>query len=205
MSSLMTPLLPRPATLRDLEDLPEGVTGEIIAGTLYVWPRPAPRHATAETEISSDLSGPYGRGRGGPGGWLILIEPELHLRTRPDESVPDVVVPDVAGWRRARLPALPDTAFIDVVPDWICEVLSPRNRAHDRITKLQCYARHGVGWAWIVDPEARSVEVFENIDGVWALQAGHEGDTTARLPPFDAVELELAWWWGERPAGSGEE
>ncbi len=189
----MSALARRKARYQDILDLPPNVTGEIIGGVLYTAPRPAPRHARAETSITADIEVPFDRGQGGPGGWIILAEPELHLAD-------DVMVPDLAGWRRQRLPALPDTAFIDVVPDWVCEVLSPRSRAHDRITKLARYGDHGVAWAWLVDPDARTLEIFRRDGGAWVLDGAHHGDARVRARPFDAVELAINWWWGEPPA-----
>jgi Uma2 family endonuclease len=188
--------LGRPATRADLEALPEGVKGEIIDGELYVQPRPRPAHARAETTIVSDIQGPYDLGRGGPGGWWILAEPGIELPESPEFS------PDVAGWRRDRLPALPTDTPIRIAPDWICEILSPNTRAYDFMKKRPFYARIGVGWLWYVDVEARTVTVSRLADGAWLEVAVHGEDDRVRLQPFAEVEIDLSLWWSGPAAGS---
>ena len=150
----------RTATFEDLASVPDHLVGEILGGVLHTSPRPAPRHANAASVLGSDLNALWQRGRGGPGGWWILDEPELHLG-------PDALVPDIAGWRRERLPHLPEQAHFELPPDWICEVLSPSTALLDRARKLPIYARAGVPWAWLVDPVQRSVEVFRLQEGAW--------------------------------------
>jgi Uma2 family endonuclease len=181
--------LGRPATRADLEALPPHLKGEIIDGELYVQPRPRAVHANVEGAIIDDLRGPYHRGRGGPGGWWILPEPGIELPGSPEFS------PDVAGWRRERLPRLPDTEAIQVVPDWLCEVLSPTTRGYDLVTKRRFYARIGVGWLWYVDVEARSISVSRLESGVWLEVAVHGEGECVRLEPFAEVEIDLAAWW----------
>jgi len=188
MSSSALPDPPRGATYADILALPENVVGEIIQGDLVVSPRPAPPHALAASILTGDLTLPFSRGRGGPGGWWILDEPELHLGEH-------VLVPDLAGWRRERMPVLPTEAFFTVAPDWVCEVLSPSSGRIDRMRKLPIYLEHEVTWAWLVDPLARTLEVFERAAGRWTLAALHEGDVTIRAVPFDAVEIEMGGWW----------
>jgi Uma2 family endonuclease len=178
----------RPATLDDLLKIPNHQVGEILDGELYVSPRPAPRHADASSGLGGALRGPFDRGRGGPGGWRILFEPELHLG-------PDVLVPDVAGWRRERLPALPDDAYFSLAPDWICEVVSPPTAAIDRGKKLSLYAREGVRHAWIVDPLARTLEVLRLERDRWTIVATWVGLVTIRAEPFEALELDLSLLW----------
>lgn len=177
-----------PATYADLEALPEHVVGEIVDGVLYASPRPAMPHALASSELQVSLGGPFGRGVGGPGGWLILTEPELHLG-------PHVVVPDLAGWRRERLPVLPDAPWLELAPDWVCEVLSPSTAYLDRRRKLPVYAQAGVPHVWLVDPLAQSLEVFALDGTTFRLAAVVGTDERARLPPFDAIELDLALLW----------
>lgn len=188
---------PRPATYEDLMAVPDHQVAEILDGVLEVSPRPAPRHTVSSSEIGGDLVPPFGRGRGGPGGWRILDEPELHLG-------PDVLVPDLAGWRRETLPDLPETAYFAVRPDWICEVLSPSTSRIDRLKKMRIYAREGVGHAWLVDPIARLLEVYRLHEGSWLQVGVHGDDEIVRAEPFDAIELDLLPWWGEvRPADEG--
>jgi Uma2 family endonuclease len=180
----------RPATYTDLEELPPNMVGEIIAGELYASPRPAMPHTLLTTELALELLGPFHRGQGGPGGWRILIEPELHLQG-------DVLVPDFGGWRRERLPKAPKGAALTLAPDWACEILSPSTEARDRASKLPIYAREGVPHVWLLDPELRTLEVFR-LDGAhYVLLATHAGDARVRVEPFDAIELELKALWEE--------
>lgn len=184
---------PRPATAADLDALPDHVVGEILDGELVVTPRPAPAHAVAASGLGAMLWQPFHRKSGGgpdsPGGWWILDEPELRIGQ-------PIVVPDVAGWRRERMPHRPKTAWFDVVPDWVCEVMSPGTALRDRTQKARIYAEMGVQWLWLMDPLNRTVEVMQrdgdrwNLAGVWG-----GNDPEARMPPFDAVSLDLARWW----------
>lgn len=171
---------------------PETMVAEVIDGGLSLLPRPRPRHARAAGKIGAWLDGPFDVGP--PGGWVILIEPELHLG-----ALPDIVVPDVAGWRRERFPpdALDDDApaFLSVAPDWVCEVLSPRTQSLDRGKKMRVYRREGVTHLWYVNPEVQTVEVYRLESGRYALLDTYEGDAVIRAEPFDAVELPLASLW----------
>jgi Uma2 family endonuclease len=180
----------RPATYADLEALPPNRVGEIIAGELYSSPRPAVPHAVAASRLGGELIGPFDRGRGGPGGWIILYEPELHLGG-------DVLVPDLAGWRRERLPKPPRAAAMTLAPDWLCEILSPSTEARDRSAKLSAYLREGVRNVWLVDPDVRTLEVFRLEGAHYTLLATHVGDARIRVEPFEALELELNALWGE--------
>jgi Uma2 family endonuclease len=164
------------------------MVAEIIDGELVTSPRPATPHARAASRLGMELGGPFDRGKGGPGGWLILDEPELHLHD-------DVLVPDIAGWRRERMPELPETAALDLPPDWLCEVLSPGTQGRDRVEKMAAYAREGVPWVWLVDPSARTLEVFHLEGGKWVVRLGARGDTAVRAEPFESFELELAALW----------
>jgi len=177
-----------PVSYEDLLALPEHVVGEIVDGELVVSPRPAAPHALASSVLGGELSGPFHRGRGGPGGWWILDEPELHLG-------PDVLVPDLAGWRRDRMPRLPTTPFFELPADWVCEVISPSSARMDRAQKVRIYGRHRVPWVWLVDPLARTVEVLSLEDGRAVLTTVASADEKVRLPPFDAIELELSALW----------
>jgi Uma2 family endonuclease len=192
----------RRATYADLEAVPPPQVAELIEGTLYTFPRPAPKHANAEGALQGELFGPFHRGRGGPGGWLILPEPELRFPDPTAEKGFDAVAPDLAGWRRERLPRLPKTPYIALAPDWICEVLSPSTEAHDRGTKMPLYGRHGVRRAWLVDPILRTLEVFRLASEGWLVGAVYRDDALVRAEPFEAFELELAVLW---EAAEGDE
>ena len=190
-------LTPR-ATYADLEAVPPPMRAELIEGVLYTFPRPAPKHAGAASNLGVKLGGPFRFGEGGPGGWVLLDEPELHF---PDPTAPNGInafAPDLAGWRRERMPKLPDEAFFTLAPDWICEVLSPSTDAYDRTTKMPRYARAGVRHAWLVDPIAQTLELFElDADGRWILADVHQDDARVRAAPFDAIELDLSLLWEE--------
>ncbi|HEY4160132.1 MAG TPA: Uma2 family endonuclease, partial [Polyangiaceae bacterium] len=149
----------RRATYEDVLAAPSHQVAEVLFGTLYTSPRPAMPHAQAASTLGEELGPPFKRGKGGPGGWIILDEPELHLG-----SEPDIIVPDLGGWRRSTLPELPDAAYVTVAPDWVCEVLSPSTRRMDRTLKLPIYARERVQHAWLVDPIDQTVEVLR-LDG----------------------------------------
>ena len=183
----------RPATYDDLVKLPDHVVAEIVDGELHATPRPAPRHANTGSIIGGRLVQPYHEGRGGPGGWWILYEPELHVGS-------DVLVPDWAGWRRRRMPALPTTAYFPLAPDWVCEILSPSTASLDRVKKLSIYAREQVVHAWLLDPIAGTLEVLRLEGGRWTIIATLAGDEVARAEPFLEVELDLRSLW----AGSAE-
>ncbi len=189
-------MTPRRATYADLEAVPENQVAELIRGTLYVMPRPALRHARASSRLGVKLGGPFDLGEGGPGGWWILDEPELHF---PDPTAPgeaDALVPNLAGWSRERVPVMPDAAFCTIAPDWICEVPSKSTEQHDRKEKMPVYAREGVRHAWLVNPIAGTLEVYTlGADGAWAEPAIHGGADVVRAPPFTAVGLDLSALW----------
>lgn len=170
--------------------LPESVTGEILSGQLHTEPRPAGPHAVAASVLGMCLGGPYHLGAGGPGGWWILVEPELHF-VRDVE----VLVPDLAGSRRERMPEIPGDQRFEVVPDWICEILSPATRSKDREIKMPLYARYGVTHAWLLDPETRVIEVYELRDGAWAQPVIFGADDTVAAAPFDVARFRVAELW----------
>ncbi len=178
----------RRATYQDVLDAPAHRVAEIVNGTLYTHPRPAPRHAVTTSRLGGELVGPFDRGRGGPGGWWILDEPELHLGE-------DVLVPDVAGWRRERMSALPETAYFTPAPDWVCEVLSASTRKVDLYGKRPIYAREGVLYLWIVDPAGRTLDTFELRDGRWLPTGSAKNDDAVSLRPFAAVPFNLNDLW----------
>lgn len=180
----------RPATYADVLASPRHLVAEIIAGELRLTPRPAGPHALVASVLGEELGPPFRRGRGGPGGWILLDEPELHLGA-------EIVVPDLAGWRRARMPAVPSVAYFELAPDWICEVLSPSTEKADRAEKLGIYGAAGVGHAWLVNPLARTLEVLRRHDAHWLTIAVHKDDDRVHAEPFDAIELELARLWAD--------
>jgi Uma2 family endonuclease len=178
------------------------MVAEVLFGVLYTFPRPAAKHTRATSRLGGELDGPFDQGRGGPGGWIILDEPELHFGAKDEE---DILVPDLTGWRRQRMPEVPDVVFFTLAPDWVCEVLSDSTRAIDRSEKMKIYARERVSHLWFVDPVARTLEVFQlllkkktkrtrasaswNLIGVW------RDDARVRAEPFDAIELQLGSLW----------
>ena len=181
------------ATYEDVLNAPENKVAEILDGELFLSPRPSPRHAVAASEIGMVLGNPFHRGSGGPGGWWILDEPELHLGDH-------VVVPDLAGWRRERMPAMPDEAFFTLAPDWVCEVLSPSTERIDRSRKLRIYAEAGVQHAWLLKPSDRTLEVLHLREGAWTIVGVCSGSDVVRIKPFEAIELELGRLWADTPA-----
>ncbi len=178
----------RPATYEDLLALPEHMVGQIIDGELIAMSRPASPHMVAHSALYGELYGPFQRGHGGPGGWWIGNEPELHFDR-------DVLVPDIAGWRRERLPQMPRVPYFTLAPDWVCEVLSPSTERLDRKRKREIYAREGVKYVWLVDPEARTLEVFHWQEGQWMPRGRYSGEERVRAEPFEALELELGLLW----------
>jgi len=186
------------ATYADLLAVPEHLVAEIIDGELVTSPRPAPPHALAASAVGSVLFDRFGAPPGGadrPGGWWILDEPELHLGG-------DVLVPDLAGWRHERMPALPDTAYFPLAPDWVCEVISPSSGRLDRARKMPVYAREGVGFLWMIDPLARTLEAYRLEGGRWIVAAAYGGGEQIRVAPFDAIAIDLHRWWADPvPAG----
>jgi len=184
-----------PSLYERLESLPEGLTGEILDGQLYAFPRPSLHHGLAASSLTDELVGPFQKGRSGPGGWWIIAEPELHFIVDTE-----VDVPDLAGWRRERMPVLPEGHRATVVPDWVCEILSPSTESVDRQIKMPICSRFGVAHAWLIDPRVRTLEAYALEAGTWREIARHGGDGRVAVPPFDAVEIDLGELWV--PAGA---
>ncbi len=184
----MPNLATKQATYQDIIDLPENIVGEIINGQLETHPRPAPKHAVASSSIGAELVAPFQKGRGGPGGWWILDEPECHLGSH-------VLVPDLAGWRKQRMPDLPETAWFDVVPDWVCEVLSPSSARVDRIVKMPLYAQLGVLHLWLIDPNLQTIEAFQLHDSHWLLIGAFANDQAVSIAPFAEHTFSLSDLW----------
>ncbi|WP_420393998.1 Uma2 family endonuclease [Acuticoccus sp.] len=188
--ALEEPVTKEAATYQDVIDAPESMVAEIIDGTLYLHPRPLPRHSVASIALGSVVHRPFQRGIDGPGGWIFMDEPELHLGGH-------VVVPDIAGWRRERLPKIPDEVGIETPPDWVCEVLSPSTRSLDLTRKRRIYGAHGVGHLWFVDPAARTLEAFASGEAGWTLLGAWREAEEVRSAPFDAVGFGLDVLWVE--------
>jgi Uma2 family endonuclease len=186
------------ATYADIVAAPPHLVAEIIDGQLRTHPRPSPRHAAATNSLSGELTGPFQQGRGGPGGWVFFDEPELHLG-------PQVVVPDIAGWKRERLAAYPDTNYFETAPDWLCEVVSSSTERRDRTVKMRIYAEAGIPHIWLVDPRLQILEAFENNAGRWTKIGAWNSDDEVRAPPFDAISFSLADLWPlDKPLGLSE-
>jgi hypothetical protein len=177
-----------PATYADIEALPPNVTGEILFGVLHSQPRPAVPHIGAASSLGMMLGGPFQMGRGGPGGWIILDEPELHLG-------PHVIVPDLVGWKVERLAGQGDSAFLEVAPDWICEIQSPSTRHIDIGAKRRIYATYEVPYLWYIDPVAQTLEVFKRQKNDWLLTHTFVGGQPVSAPPFDAITFDLKLLW----------
>jgi Uma2 family endonuclease len=180
----MPALALRPATYADLSAAPDHLVAEIVDGVLETHPRPRPRHALSASDLFSTLGPPFRYGRGGPGGWVFMSEPELHLGRH-------VVVPDLAGWRRERMPAEPDTAYVETPPDWVCEILSPSTVRLDRGPKRRIYAEAGIGHLWLLDPGDGVLEGFALTGGQWLLLGTIQRGETVALAPFDAAPFAL--------------
>ncbi len=176
-------------TIADLDALPPGIKGEIIEGVLHTMTRPRARHQRLPGAVFRGVAGPLAAGKGGPGGWWILIEPGIELPNTPE------IAPDLAGWRRERLPDLPEDNSITVVPDWVCEILSPTNRRHDLLVKKPYYAKVGVPFHWLIDRQGSTLTAYRLEREHW-FELGTWGDETdARIPPFDAVPFDVKALW----------
>ena len=184
----MVQTIEKPATYADLEAVPPHLVAEILFGELVTHPRPVRRHGGAASVLGMVLGGPFQLGNGGPGGWIFVVEPELHLG-------PPVAVPDIAGWRRERVTEPADKAFFEVAPDWLCEVLSPSTAGHDRVRKLAVYLRESVRHVWFIDPLAQTLEVLRLEGGKWFVAGNFADDAKVMAEPFEAVELELGLLW----------
>jgi Uma2 family endonuclease len=188
------------ASYADILALPEHLVGEILDGDLFALPRPSPRHALAASGLGGALFDTFGRPGGGapPGGWWILDEPEAHLGA-------DILVPDIAGWRREKMASLPEKAYFELAPDWACEVLSPATEAIDRGRKMEVYAREGVSFLWLVNPVPRTLESYRLVASRWTLLATFVGDQAVKAEPFAAVALDMSRWWVPEAESSPEE
>ena len=182
-------------TYQDILNLPEHMVGEIVDGELFVTPRPRPQHALAASRLTAKLETSFGGGGEGPGGWWILVEPELHLGGEPNNQV---LVPDLAGWKKATLPKLPEQdAHISVVQDWVCEILSPSNARLDRAKKVPKYASFGVRHLWLINPKEKTLEAFRLQGDKWLLLRTYVESDKVSIEPFEAIEFNLGALWEE--------
>ncbi|MDR3566965.1 MAG: Uma2 family endonuclease [Syntrophobacteraceae bacterium] len=187
----MADLAGKKATYEDLFDIPENMTGEIINGKLIVTPRPSPKHMVSTSALGAKIVPRYQFGEGGgPGGWLIVFEVEVRLGE-------NTIVPDLAGWRKERFPKKLETNWIEVAPDWICEVLSPRTALRDRTEKMKIYAEHRVGYVWLIDPLNMTLEVFELKSSALVPAGVFGAKAKARIEPFTEIIIDLADLWLE--------
>ena len=191
----MAELAKKAATYEDLYKIPENMTGEIIDGELVVSPRPSPEHSNAVSSLGGEIIPPYRFGRRGPGGWIILFEPEIRF------SEKDLVVPDLAGWRKERFPGWPRENWFSDAPDWVCEILSPSTARNDRIVKMATYAQHEVQHLWLIDPRDKTLEVFRLLSGQWVRLGGFAENDKVKAEPFREVEIELGSLWTEESSG----
>ncbi len=187
--------LSHPPTLADIDALPPHMKGEIIDGVFYAMTRPRGFHQSVAGLVHADLLGPFQRERGGPGGWWILPEPGIEMVNSPEVS------PDIAGWKRERLVTMPKKETIRVVPDCVCEVLSSSTRRYDLGTKRPFYAKVGVTWLWVVDPDALLVTASRLENGRWSELGVWSDEREARIPPFDDVAIDVSEWWVGGEAG----
>jgi Uma2 family endonuclease len=176
------------ATYDDLYSIPENMTGEIIDGELIVHPRPSRKHTFTASALDKKIGTPYQFGEGGPGGWIIIVEPEIQLGEH-------TMVPDLAGWKRERFPIEEDTNWISVAPDWICEILSPSTYRLDKMKKMPIYADHGVGYFWLMDPLYRVLDTYRLESGKWVASGSFYEDDKVRAEPFQEIEFSLEDMW----------
>jgi Uma2 family endonuclease len=183
------------STYADLEAVPEHLVAEIIDGELLTHPRPSPRHGATASALGAELGARFQKSRGGSGGSVFIVEPELHLG-------PHVVVPDIAGWHQSRLRLLPDASFFEITPDWVCEILSGSTEKRDRTVKMRIYAEAGILHFWVIDPRQQILEVFELGQGRWTKIGAWNSADEVSAPPFDALSFSLADLWPlDRPLG----
>lgn len=179
---------PEKASYEDLYGIPENMTGEIIDGELHVTPRPSRSHGYAASALGTVVGAPYQFGRGGPGGWVFIVEPEVRLGE-------NIVVPDLAGWKRERFPKEEPHNWISVPPDWVCEVLVPHTLRTDRVLKMPIYARHGVKHLWHIDPGNKTLDVYGLESGKWLVLGLFLEEDIVRAQPFEDIEISLGDLW----------
>jgi Uma2 family endonuclease len=182
------------ATAADLLAIPEPERfHEVIDGELVRKAAPSGPHGRAQSRVVAKIGGPYDRRPGGraPGGWWIVTEVEIELEVR------QVYRPDVTGWRRERLPELPDQTPITVRPDWVCEILSESNARNDLVRKMRGYHRAGVPHYWIVDPREQTLTVYRWTAEGFLLALAAERHERVRAEPFADIELFVGSLFGD--------
>lgn len=185
------------ATYADIQRLPDALRGEILAGELYVAPRPSPIHQKAMTKMTVQLGGHLGGNEGDERGWIFLTEPELHLND-------EVIVPDLAAWKAKRVTSqFYSQAWVSVTPDWICEIQSPSTARIDRITKRRIYLGLQIPYYWLVDPLAKTLEALKKNENHWIEVGFHGGDEKVRIEPFQDLEIELSTFWPPESPATG--
>lgn len=185
----MTILTEKVATYADIPALPPHLVGEVLFGMLVTRPRPVPRHGGASSVLGMLTGNAYQLGVGGPGGWFFIDEPQLHLG-------PHIAVPDIAGWRQERLPpSAVEKAYIEVAPDWVCEVISPSTEKHDKGDKREIYATFGVEYLWMLDPRVKLLETFKRTERTWTLTGTLYDKADVCVPPFTELTFPLGLLW----------
>jgi len=174
----------RLATYADLARLPEGTRAEVIGGEVQLFDSPLPRHGRVQSGLLGSIGGPFDFD-GAPGGWWILPTVDVEL------GVHDIVSPDVAGWRRERVPKFPASRPIAIVPDWICEIVSPSNERHDTIRKADLYFRCRVPFYWLVRPDERTLQAWRHSELGWIVAGTWTDGDKVGIPPFEAVPLDV--------------
>ena len=182
------------ASYDDILSAKSDVVAEIVDGQLTTMPRPSPRHSRAQSVLGVELGGPFDKGSGGPGGWIFLDEPELWLCTEAGPKG-NYLVPDLAAWKKERFVHDESKNGIEVPPDWVCEILSPATIRHDRIIKMPKYAHFEIPFVWLIDPIAKTLEVFVLEEGKWIIHGGYSDADTIQAPPFDSHEFSLKALW----------
>jgi hypothetical protein len=182
-------LRPSGAIYDDVIAAPRNLVAEIVEGRLYGTHRAPLRLSLVASAVGRVLDSSE-RDR-----WWILPKAEIHLGD-------NVLVPDLSGWRRERLPEIPDAPWMSIVPDWTCEVmLSPSAERLDRVVKMPFYAHEGVACVWLVKPLTRTLEVYWRDGSSWSLIDVRSGDGIIRVEPFDELEWDLGRLWADQDGG----
>jgi Uma2 family endonuclease len=175
-------------TYEDLCNVPDDMTGEIIDGELSLTPMPSKQQIHTGTKLANAVVAAYHFGTKGPGGWIILDEPDLAFGE-------DILVPELAGWKEDRFIVSWEHHWISVAPDWVCEIISPETAQRDRTQKMPIYERNGVSYVWLIDPAEKSLEIFRLESGKWGAPTLYTGNDKVRAEPFEQTEINLGDLW----------